>query len=94
MNTAHLVGKSNDELLAIIAGMQKASQRKITMKVSKRGAISLYGFGRFPVTLYSSAWEQVVAMAKDGAIEQFIAVNRNLLSTGKDDQRFANIADD
>jgi hypothetical protein len=36
---------------------------KVTVKVGDKGAISVYGFGRFPVTLYKSQWIKFWAMA-------------------------------
>lgn len=75
---AALVGKSNDELLAIIAQMQQASQRKLTLKVSEKGAVSLYGLGRFPVTLYGGQWERLIGEIEH--IKAFLATNAGLLS--------------
>lgn len=75
---AALVGKSNDELLAIIAQMQQASQRKLTLKVSEKGAVSLYGLGRFPVTLYGGQWERLIVEVEH--IKAFLATNAALLS--------------
>lgn len=89
MNIQALAGKSNDELLRIIAQMQSQSERKLTLKVSKKGAISLYGMGRFPVTLYASQWDKLTGMADD--IRAFATANASLLSNGKDDPRFANV---
>lgn len=49
------------------------------LKVSEKGAVSLYGVGRFPVTLYASQWEAVIAKAD--TIKQFLADNQALLKT-------------
>jgi len=35
------------------------------LKVSEKGAVSVYGLGRFPVTLYKEQWEKLLAMAGD-----------------------------
>ena len=75
---AALAGKSHDELLAIIAQMQIASQRKLTLKVSEKGAVSLYGLGRFPVTLYGGQWERLLSEAEH--IKAFLVNNAALLS--------------
>ena len=40
------------------------------LKVSEKGAVSVYGLGRFPVTLYKEQWEKLLAMAGD--IKTFI----------------------
>ncbi|HYT72929.1 MAG TPA: hypothetical protein VEK78_16195 [Gemmatimonadales bacterium] len=40
------------------------------LKVSEKGGVSVYGLGRFPVTLYQEQWVKLLAMADD--IRQFI----------------------
>ena len=47
------------------------------MKVSEKGAVSVYGLGRFPVTLYQEQWNKLLSMADE--IKQFIADNQNKL---------------
>lgn len=63
---------------AKIADMAKAQERAIKLKVSEKGALSLYGLGRFPVTLYRGQWERLLAHKSD--IEAFIRANDRLLS--------------
>jgi hypothetical protein len=46
------------------------TQGRVSLKVSAKGALSAYGLGRFPVTLYPSQWQKLMA-AKDH-IESFI----------------------
>lgn len=58
--------------------LTKANERKLTLKVSEKGALSLVGMGRFPTTLYASQWERVIAMAPQ--IAAFIKANDKLLS--------------
>lgn len=43
------------------------------MKVSYKGAVSVYGMGRFPVTLYKEQWLRLLDMAEE--IRAFIAAN-------------------
>jgi hypothetical protein len=43
------------------------------MKVSEKGALSVYGMGRFPVTLYKEQWLRLLTMAEE--IKSFIAAN-------------------
>jgi hypothetical protein len=43
------------------------------MKVSDKGAVSVYGMGRFPVTLYKEQWLRLLDMAEE--IRAFIAAN-------------------
>lgn len=52
--------------------------RALTMKVSEKGALSIYGLGRFPVTLYRGPMERLIAHAP--AITAFIKANEALLS--------------
>ena len=47
------------------------------LKVSEKGAVSVYGLGRFPVTLYKEQWEKLLAMSDE--IKGFIAENRDRL---------------
>ena len=50
-----------------------------TLKVSEKGALSLYGMGRFPVTLYKEQWLRILASAAE--IEAFIRENESRLKT-------------
>ena len=49
----------------------------VTLRVSEKGAVSVYGLGRFPVTLYQEQWEKLLAHAEE--IRQFIETNRDRL---------------
>ena len=69
---------SKDQLLALVAQLQAQPARKLTLKVSQKGALSLYGMGRFPVTLYREQWERLFAARAE--IEAFIKANASLLS--------------
>lgn len=53
--------------------LKKAGSRGISLKVSQKGAVSLYGMGRFPVTLYKEQWLKILEMSD--AIRAFIADN-------------------
>jgi hypothetical protein len=37
----------------------------VSLKVSEKGGVSVYGLGRFPVTLYKEQWEKLLAMADE-----------------------------
>lgn len=50
-----------------------------SLKVSAKGAISLYGLGRFPVTLYASQWEKIFEGRE--AITNFIQTNMEKLAS-------------
>lgn len=49
------------------------------LKVSEKGAVSLYGLGKFPVTLYRGQWEKLLAIVPD--IKAFIEEHKSELST-------------
>ena len=49
------------------------------MKVSEKGALSVYGLGRFPVTLYKEQWVKLLAMAED--IQAFIRDHADTLKS-------------
>lgn len=49
----------------------------VSMKVSEKGGLSVYGLGRFPVTLYKEQWEKLMSMSED--IKTFIAENEDKL---------------
>ena len=51
---------------------------KISAKVSPKGALSIYGLQRFPVTLYADQWEAI--MAKSAEIQKFIEQNKSTLT--------------
>ncbi len=46
---------------------------QMSLKVSEKGALSVYGLGRFPVTLYREQWEKLLGMGDQ--IRQFIQEN-------------------
>jgi hypothetical protein len=39
--------------------------RGVSLKVSEKGGVSVYGLGRFPVTLYKEQWTKLLAMADE-----------------------------
>ncbi len=57
----------------------KPPRGALTMKVSEKGALSVYGMGRFPVTLYKEQWLKLLGIADE--IRQFIADNEERLKT-------------
>ena len=54
--------------------LKQRSNKSIVLKVHEKGAISVYGIGRFPVSLYMEQWQKLLAMKGD--IEAFIAANK------------------
>src|SRR6266446_5341775 len=63
----------------IIAALKAQSDRKLSCKVTDKGGVSVYGLGRFPVTLYASQWDKLLAGAD--MVRAFLTANRALLST-------------
>jgi len=59
------------------ASLKKGASSNVRMKVSEKGALSVYGMGRFPVTLYKEQWLRLLDMADD--IRAFIAANDSAL---------------
>ena len=59
--------------------LKRKTERGISLKVSVKGAVSLYGLGRFPVTLYKEQWTRVLDMADE--IRAFIAEHDGELKT-------------
>jgi hypothetical protein len=59
------------------AALKKGASAGIRMKVSEKGAVSIYGMGRFPVTLYKEQWLRLLDMSSD--IRAFIATNEKQL---------------
>jgi hypothetical protein len=55
------------------AALKKGASDGIRMKVSEKGAVSVYGMGRFPVTLYKEQWLKLLSMSDE--IRAFIAEN-------------------
>jgi len=50
--------------------LKQRSSRAVSMKVSEKGGLSVYGLGRFPITLYQEQWTKLLDMAEE--IRQFI----------------------
>lgn len=58
---------------------KKPSAGTLSMKVSEKGALSIYGMGRFPVTLYKEQWLKLLGIAEE--IKTFIKDNDGRLKT-------------
>lgn len=58
---------------------KKMGKGVLSMKVSEKGALSVYGMGRFPVTLYKEQWLKLLSITDD--IKKFIDENDEKLKT-------------
>ncbi|MCY4643409.1 MAG: hypothetical protein OXB88_02225 [Bacteriovoracales bacterium] len=58
---------------------QKEKGKELSLKVSQKGAVSLYGMGRFPVTLYKEQWLRLLDFSDD--IRCFIGEHEGELKT-------------
>ena len=61
------------------SALKKGAASGITMKVSEKGGLSVYGMGRFPITLYKEQWLKLMDMSD--AMRAFIAANDSVLKT-------------
>jgi len=66
------------ELESAQPGTQSAN--KIIYKVSAKGGLSAYGLQRWPVTLYRTQWERLIADAQAGVITNAIKANQDQLA--------------
>ena len=57
--------------------LKNRTSRGVSLKVSEKGGVSVYGLGRFPVTLYKEQWARLLDMADD--IRTFIRENESTL---------------
>ena len=55
------------------ATLKKGAARGMSMKVSEKGGLSVYGMGRFPVTLYKEQWLKLLDLSEE--IRAFIAAH-------------------
>lgn len=68
-----------ERLRAENQALKKTSSKGLSLKVSEKGALSVYGMGRFPVTLYKEQWLKLLEMSED--IRAFIQANDSALKT-------------
>jgi hypothetical protein len=70
---------ANEELARLRKENEALKKRgpAVRMKVSEKGAVSVYGMGRFPVTLYKEQWLRLLDMSSE--IRDFIAANESQL---------------
>ena len=66
-----------ERLRAENESLKAKGSTRTTIKVSEKGAVSVYGMGRFPVTLYKEQWFKLLDMAPE--IRSFISENESKL---------------
>jgi hypothetical protein len=71
---------TKEELLARIAELEKRAERKrgsLEFRVGEKGGVSVYGLGRFPVTLYYEQWIRLLDASKE--LRDFLEENKSRL---------------
>lgn len=68
-----------ERLKAENEALKAKTSRATSIRVSEKGAVSVYGLGRFPVTLYKEQWLKLLDMTEE--IRRFIAENEAKLKT-------------
>lgn len=72
---------TKEELLARIAELEKKAQGRqrgaLEFRVGEKGGVSVYGLGRFPVTLYYEQWIRLLDASKD--LRDFLEENKSRL---------------
>jgi hypothetical protein len=70
MATPEELQQEIERLRAENEALKKPSRGQMSLRVSEKGALSVYGLGRFPVTLYREQWEKLLGMGDE--IRSFI----------------------
>lgn len=66
-----------ERLRAENEALKKGATRGVSLKVSEKGGVSVYGLGRFPVTLYKEQWTKLLDMGDE--IRAFIKTHEGQL---------------
>jgi hypothetical protein len=78
---------TKEELLARIAELEKQSGSKrkgnLEFRVGEKGGVSVYGLGRFPVTLYYEQWIRLLGVSDD--LRNFLEENKSRLKLREKD---------
>ncbi|HEY4305107.1 MAG TPA: hypothetical protein VGM82_11600 [Gemmatimonadaceae bacterium] len=59
--------------------LKKGAAKGISLKVSEKGGVSVYGLGRFPITFYKEQWAKLLDMSEE--IRAFIVANEDKLKS-------------
>ena len=71
-----------ERLRAENAALKTRNAKGVSLKVSEKGGVSVYGLGRFPVTLYKEQWLRLLDMTDD--IRAFISAHESELKAKED----------
>jgi hypothetical protein len=71
--------KELEQLRAENERLKRGSSKGISLKVSEKGGVSVYGLGRFPVTLYKEQWKKLLDISDE--IRNFIDANESQLKS-------------
>lgn len=69
-----------EAMQAELKALKAKAANTVRLKVSQKGAISVYGLQRMPVTLYAGQWEKIVNLVNDGVFTAFIEANASDLT--------------
>jgi hypothetical protein len=73
------VRAENERLRKEIESLKKGAERGVSMKVSEKGGLSVYGLGRFPITLYKEQWVKLLDLSDQ--IREFLVANDSKLKS-------------
>ena len=79
MGNSNELKEELDRLRAENKALKKSASYGLSLKVSEKGGLSVYGLGRFPVTLYKEQWQKLLGMADE--IRAFIEANAGELKS-------------
>mgnify|MGYP001614443608 CR=1 FL=1 len=69
-----------ERLKAENTALKTTPVRALSCKVAEKGGLSVYGLGRFPVTLYVGQWERLLTVENVAKIQAFIKANADRLT--------------
>jgi len=79
MNDSDDIKAELERLRAENESLKKTKEKSLSMKIGEKGGLSVYGLGRFPVTLYKEQWLRLLSMADE--IKNFIDQNNDKLKS-------------
>jgi hypothetical protein len=60
------------------AALKASKTNTLSCKISEKGGVSVYGLGKFPVTLYGTQWERLIAFTP--RITEYLKANKDKLT--------------